>query len=50
MISNTKYILGAIYAMYYFVCVCVNQYVSCVCIVKLSPICVHVPTLKLIWA
>ena len=31
-----------------FVYVCVNQYVSCICIVKLRPICVHVPTLKLI--
>ena len=24
--------------------VCVNQYVSCMCIVKPRPMCVHVPT------
>ena len=26
--------------------VCVNQYVCCICIVKLRPMCVQVPTFK----
>ena len=28
------------------VCVCVNQYVCCICIVKTRPICAHVATFK----